>query len=77
MKITVDGFLSDLADILQTDAELALNTELETLEEWDSLATMSLIAYFDKKFALRISFDEISKCKEVADIIALSDGNIA
>lgn len=45
-------FLADFRDLLQLEApQLDLATPLRSLEEWDSLAAMALIAYFDKSAA--------------------------
>ncbi len=77
MAKSIDEFLVDLVDILQTDEELTLETNLADLEEWDSLSAMALMAYFDKNFAIRYNFDEFFLCENVSDIIKLTNGNVA
>lgn len=70
-------FLAQLQEMLQTDAVLAEDTELLDIEEWDSLAFMLLIAYFDKHFGRRVTFDTLKDCDTPADIIRLAEGAIA
>lgn len=75
--MTKADFLARLQEMLQTDAALAGDTVLGDLEEWDSLAFMLLIAFFDKQFGIRITFDEVRACATPADIIRLARGAIA
>ena len=61
-------FLQNLADVLQTDEELTYNTVLEDLEEWDSLSKMAVIAFIDKEFGQKISFNDVKNFVTVEDI---------
>lgn len=70
-------FLIALQDMLQCEIELHGNTVLADLEEWDSLAFMVLIAFFDKNFGQRIVFEDLTKCRDAASLIALANGAIA
>ena len=60
-------FLADFCDLLQLD----LATSLRSLEEWDSLAGMALIAYFDRKCGKRLTFADIKKFATVGDIFVI------
>ena len=44
-------------------------TVLKDLEEWNSLAKLSLIAILDEQFSRKISADEIKALKTVQDIL--------
>lgn len=44
-------------------------TVLKDLEEWNSLAKLSLIAILDEQFGRKISADEIKALKTVQDIL--------
>lgn len=70
-------FLATLQDMLQCDEALQEDTVLAEREEWDSLAIMVLVTFFDKNLGLRIAYDDIRKCRTIADLIALSKGAIA
>jgi len=49
---------------------LTLNTQLDLLEEWDSIAMLSLIAMLDERFGKTIGGKELKAVKTVKDILA-------
>ncbi len=69
-------FLDDFQDILQRDDPVEPGTLLSDMEEWDSLAMMACLAYFDRKFGLKIKFAQLKDLRSVADVAALAQGNI-
>lgn len=75
--MTKHEFLLQFQEMLQCEKALTYDTCLLDLEEWDSLAFMLLIAFFDKNFGLRLTFAQLKNCDTTADIIALSCGKIA
>lgn len=72
--MTKNEFLAALQDMLQTDTELAEDTPFAGLEEWDSLAFMVVIAFFDKNFGKKLTFEDLSACKTPAALMLLADG---
>lgn len=72
--MTKSEFLAALQDMLQTDAELSADTPLAGLEEWDSLAFMVVIAFFDKNFGKKLTFEDLSACRTPAALMALAGG---
>lgn len=75
--MTRTDFLSELQEMLQLDSPLSEDTKLSGLEEWDSLAFMVLITYFDKKFSQKLTFDILAKCQTPSDLISLAGNAIA
>ncbi len=69
-------FLKDMEDILQREDVCHETDELDVYDEWDSLAKMSMIAYFDRQFNLKVSLNELKKINKVADLIRLAGDNI-
>ena len=69
-------FLNDLEDILQREEPCTENDNLDEYEEWDSLSQMSLIAYMDRTFGVKLGFDNFENVKTVADLIELAGGKI-
>ncbi|MDR2153254.1 MAG: acyl carrier protein [Helicobacteraceae bacterium] len=63
-------FMEKLADALQTEAELKPETRLEDLEEYDSLARMSILAFMDQDYGVKLSFEDFKQIKTVSDLIA-------
>lgn len=65
--------INELAEILELDAnELLPSTLLDTLETWDSLATISFIALVDEKCGHVLAGDDLQKATTVSDLIALA-----
>lgn len=63
--------LALLEETLDTDeGTLKPETVLDSLESWDSLAMLSLIAVLDEEFNKTISGKELKALKTVADILA-------
>lgn len=75
--IDINSFCVALQDMLQTEEDLTPATQFKNVEEWDSVSFMVVIAYFDKTFGRRVSFDQLVKCSNVADLIRLAGGDIA
>ena len=67
------NFIYDLKEIIELEDDTVINmsTVLIDLEEFDSLAIMSLIAYIDLNFGVIISGENIFKIKDVASLIEL------
>lgn len=70
-------FLAELQDVLQRDDPVLENDVLDDYEEWDSLAKMAVMAFFDRSFAMKITFPEMKNIHTVKDLIKLANGNVA
>jgi len=66
-------FLEELQDLLQRNDPIALDMTLNDIAEWDSLAIMSCMAYFDKKFNLKTKISQYEKLNTISDLLALAD----
>lgn len=53
---------------------LTPETALSDIEEWDSIAALSLIVMLDEHFEKTISGEQIKALKTVADILAYMEG---
>ncbi|MDY9920625.1 MAG: acyl carrier protein [Synergistota bacterium] len=59
-----------LAKTLQLDRKhLNPDTKLDSLEEWDSLGIMAVIAMLDKKFDIRLKGNELALLQTSNDIL--------
>lgn len=59
-----------LANALGESAEsLTLDTPLDSLENWDSMAMLSLIVMFDSQLGKTLTADQIKTFKNVNDIV--------
>ncbi|OGC04136.1 hypothetical protein A2276_05935 [candidate division WOR-1 bacterium RIFOXYA12_FULL_43_27] len=71
-----DEFINTIKEALQRDGELTEDMVLAELEEWDSLAALSIIAIFDKYFSIKYKYNDISKLYNIGDLIKLANGKL-
>lgn len=71
-----DIFLKELKDILQRKEPCHENDRLDSYEEWDSLSIMSVMAFFDRQFGLKISLDDFNSFSTVNDLILFAGDHI-
>lgn len=59
-----------LEEMMELDGgTLKPEIELENLDEWDSLASLSLIVLLDERFGKEIGGEDIKKLKTIQDIL--------
>ena len=68
--MTKEEFLTEMQDVLQTDDTLTVDTVLEDLAEWDSLAMMATMAFLDKNFGVKVGLKDFKEMSTVADLMA-------
>lgn len=72
--MTTEEKISLIAEALDVEpASLDGELELKSLEEWDSMGIIAIIAMFDGKFGKVLSLENLNKLKTVQDILALMD----
>ncbi len=67
--MTRDEFLTEMQDVLQTDAELTADTVLADLDEWDSLSIMATMAFLDKHFGIKMKLADFRALSTLGDIM--------
>ena len=68
--MTKDEFLVQMQDVLQTDAELKMESVLDELDEWDSLSMMATMAFLDKNFGVKVKIADLKTLVTIGDIAA-------
>ena len=63
--------LFKIKDAFQRDDDLEEGMMLHEIEEWDSLAALSIIALFKQLFSVVITYADIQKLKTIKDIMNL------
>ncbi|WP_310550697.1 acyl carrier protein [Paenibacillus glufosinatiresistens] len=58
---------SEVLEVKEND--LKLSTKPEEISEWDSLATVQLIAEIEETFKCKIPFEEIENIKAIEDFL--------
>lgn len=69
--MTQQELLTYIQDALQRDDELKIEMNLQDLEEWDSLAIVSLISLYDTHFGISVTGNTLRDCQKVGDLIAI------
>ena len=64
-------FLEELADLMDTETELAMETELSGIEEWDSLSHVAFLALCTRTGAKDVKPKAVHEAKTVQDLYAL------
>lgn len=67
--MTRKEFLVKFQDILHRDKIITEDMSLETLEEWDSIATIATVVFLDKEFGVVISYNDVQSFKTLNDIM--------
>ncbi len=61
-----------LEDMLELDeGDLTMNTALADVDEYDSMAKLSLIVLMDDEFGVKLTGDVIKGFETIGDIVAL------
>jgi acyl carrier protein len=55
------------------EGTLTPDTVLDDVDEYDSMAKLSLIVLFDEEFGKKLTGDEVKSFKTVADILAATE----
>ena len=64
--------LAMLEDMMELDeGDLSLDKALSDIDEYDSMAKLSLIVLMEDEFGVKLTGDEIKAFETVADIVAL------
>jgi len=70
-----DEFLELLAETIDTEDELNDEMNLDDIEEYDSIAILSLMSMYDE-LGIKVTPNDFKDLKKVADLIKLAGGNI-
>ncbi len=71
--MTRDEMIEAIAEVIDTEATLTPETPLESLEEYDSVAVLSLMSWFDE-LGISVAPKDFEGLKTVADLLALAEG---
>ncbi|MCK9337538.1 MAG: acyl carrier protein [Arcobacteraceae bacterium] len=66
-----EQLLNEIQDMLQRDEALELDMQLSDIDEWDSLAIISMISLYDELFGVIVKTNELKNCQSVNDLINL------
>jgi acyl carrier protein len=71
---TQDSVRAIVADVLILDqGEVALDSTMETLPDWDSMATVQIVMKIETTFGVRLHYKDIADIRSVGDLVRLSE----
>ena len=69
-------FIEKFAEAIEADAEkLSEDTKFRSLEEWSSLAVLSVIAMLDDEYDILIEGGDFRQLETIKDIIRFIEGH--
>jgi len=73
--VKVEDFLKTLKEMMDTDADLTLETKLSEVEEWDSLSLVTFLSFCNARLNRPVEPEEIKSAKTVSDLYEFIGGN--
>lgn len=64
-------FLEELTEIMQLDETITEDAVLTEYLEWDSMAYLGAMSFFDIEFGKDVPFEQLKKVTTVAELIAI------
>ena len=72
MKIKKDIFFEELLECMEIEpVDIDEDTVFRELEDFDSMAVMSIVAYADEKFGETLAAEQLQDMKTVRDLMEL------
>jgi len=70
ISVTINEKLAMLEELFEMDeGSLSAEMVLDELEQWDSMAKLSLIVLMDDEFGKELSGDQIKKFVKIQDVL--------
>ena len=71
MKLSELDFLSQIKKITEIESDLTLDTNLTNIDEFDSLALMSISAWFTDTFNINVNVSDLLKLQNLNNLYKL------
>lgn len=66
----INDFIEKFAEAIETDASnLTVETEFRSLDDWNSLAVLSVIVMLDEEYGIQIENKDFKNLDTIADIV--------
>jgi acyl carrier protein len=69
--MTINDFMVKLADLIEIEEELSLDSNLKDYDEFDSMAIMSLVAFIHKNFGKQFNARQLNQIETVDSLVEL------
>lgn len=68
--------MTEIKEMLQTDAVLTEEMVLRNVEGWDSLASISIVALYDRLLGVFLTGQQVRSCKTLGDLLKLAGDSV-
>lgn len=75
MKERIESIFREVMEIAD-DVELQDDMSSDNIEEWDSLASMSLVMSLEKEFDVKLKFDDILQMDSLGAVKRVIEGKV-
>lgn len=69
--MTINEFMVKLAELIEIEDGLSLDSNLKDYEEFDSMAIMSLVAFIHKNFGMQFNARQLNQVDTVESLVKL------
>lgn len=69
--MTEELFLEKMADILDAEDEISMDTQLDDIEEWDSLSVVSYVAMSNTACGKKVNVKDVREAETIQDLYDL------
>ena len=69
--MTINEFMVKLAELIEIEDDLSLDSNLKDYEEFDSMAIMSLVAFIHKNFGKQFNARQLNQVDTVESLVEL------
>lgn len=73
--MTKNEFLEELKEAMHRDEDLSEDMILDDIDEWDSLAFVSIMVFFKNKIGIKITAEDLKQCEKINDLLNLAKIN--
>ena len=72
MQVSTSEVLAVLAEVLEESADsLTSDRKLDSIDAWDSVGVLTLMAELDDKYGLTLTTDEIQNFSTIKDVLTV------
>ena len=68
-----EEFLTKIINAVEIEDDITENSILEEIEEWGSLALVTVLALFKTTLGINVKASEMKNCKTIKDLLDLGD----
>lgn len=69
--MTEELFLEKMVDILDAEDEISMDTQLDDIEEWDSLSVVSYVAMANTACGKKVNVKDVREAENIQDLYDL------